>query len=128
MKHDKASVSVQVKNPHSNEGGFFNYHERERRIDVGGNGKQFVVQIHENGTVSIGNTVCDGRKDQACIAAALGKALDGVPVESEMAMLASLNDVLQAPGTPLGREIGQTFRQLVHDGVGREREKGARVR
>lgn len=127
MKQDKDSISVQVKNPHSNDGGFFNYHERERRIDFGGNGKQFVAQIHDNGTVSIGNTVCDGRKDQACIATALANALNGLPVEGVMAMLASLDNVLQAPGTPLGREIRQTFRDLVHDDVVREK-RSPRVR
>jgi hypothetical protein len=119
-KQDKNSISVEVKNPNSNEGGYFRYLERERRIETGGNGRQFIVQINDDGTVKIGNTVCDGKKDQACIATALGAMLDGLPIEGVIVMRHALNDALRAQGMPLGKEIRETFRDLVRDLMKRE--------
>lgn len=123
-KQDKGSISVQVQKPDSNEGGYFHYLERERRIEAGGNGRQFIVKINDNGTVNIGNVVCDGKRDQVCIATALGAMLDGLPIEGVIAMRHALNDALLGPGMPLGKEIRETFKDLVRDMMKREHARG----
>lgn len=125
-RQDKNVLAVEVKNPNSNEGGYFRYLQRERRIETGGNGKQIIVQINEDGTVKIGNTICDGKRDQTCIATALGAMLDGLPIEGVIVMRQSLNDALLAQGMPLGKEIRETFRELVRDLMKRENARRPR--
>lgn len=123
-------VVVQVRNPTSGAGGFFRYIESEGRIEFGVGDRVVRMLINPDGTVRIGETVCDGRTNKNCIAQTVANAVADVPVEAMAAMRLSLRDAMaKNPSLQrLGAPILETFRLIVREMVRREDLKQIRVR